>query len=88
MVPEVEPHRRDAGPTVRTAAPTEYEEIGELTVRAYATVGDPLQGGPTYAAYEHELRDVASRAEACVVLAAIWRAGPAGTASRSTRDHR
>lgn len=73
MAPEVRTPRRDAGLTIRAAAPTEYAEIGELTVRAYATVGDPLEGGPSYAAYERELRDVAGRAETCQVLVAIDR---------------
>jgi len=75
MEPEVKAPRRDAGLTIRAAAPAEYAEIGELTIRAYATVGDPLQGGPTYAAYEHELRDVAGRAETCLVLVAVGRGG-------------
>jgi ribosomal protein S18 acetylase RimI-like enzyme len=55
--------------------PAEYAEIGELTVRAYATVGDPLLGHPSYTAYETELRDVAGRAETCLVLVAVDRAG-------------
>ena len=55
------------------AVQAEYPEVGELIVRAYATVGDPLQGGPTYAAYEDELRDVAGRAATCQVLVAIDR---------------
>ena len=59
---------------VRDATPAEYREIGELTVRAYATVGDPLQGGTTYAAYEDELRDLAGRAETCHILVAVDRA--------------
>jgi hypothetical protein len=43
--------------TIRVALPAEFAAIGELTVRAYATVGDPLMGRPAYAAYEEELRD-------------------------------
>ena len=83
--------------TVRPATPAEYVEIGELTVHAYATVGDPLQGGPVYAAYEHELRDVAGRAETCLVLVAVDRGsrivgavtfvpGPGTPWSESERD--
>jgi ribosomal protein S18 acetylase RimI-like enzyme len=63
----------DTDLAIRVAAPAEYREIGELIVRAYATVGDPLQGGPTYAAYEGELRDVAGRAATCLVLVAVDR---------------
>lgn len=58
-------------PLIREARPSEYREIGELTVRAYATVGDPLLGDPVYTAYEAELRDVAGRSETCVVLVAV-----------------
>jgi hypothetical protein len=36
---------------IRQAIATEYDAIGELTVRAYETVGDPLLGVPTYLAY-------------------------------------
>jgi ribosomal protein S18 acetylase RimI-like enzyme len=61
----------DTDLVIRTAAPPEYREIGELTVRAYATVGDPLLGDPVYTAYEDELRDVAGRAETCLVLVAV-----------------
>ena len=75
MRPDVVASGRDAGLAVRAAAPAEYAEIGELTVRAYATVGDPLQGSATYAAYEDELRDVAGRAGTCLVLVAVDRAG-------------
>jgi ribosomal protein S18 acetylase RimI-like enzyme len=64
-----------AGPdtdlAIRTASPVEYREIGELIVRAYATVGDTLMGDPSYTAYEEELRDVAGRAASCVVLVAV-----------------
>jgi ribosomal protein S18 acetylase RimI-like enzyme len=63
--------RGGPGARIREAAPFEYREIGELTVRAYATVGDPLLGDPLYTAYEAELRDVAGRAETCVVLVAV-----------------
>ena len=75
MRPDVATPNGGPGLTIRTAAPGEYAEIGELTVRAYAAVGDPLQGGPTYAAYEDELRNVAGRAESCLVLAAVDLAG-------------
>ncbi|HEX7950681.1 MAG TPA: GNAT family N-acetyltransferase [Candidatus Limnocylindrales bacterium] len=71
MQPDLRSSDRDTDLIVREAAPTEYAKIGELTVQAYATVGDPLEGGPTYAAYEDELRDVAGRASTCVVLAAV-----------------
>ena len=73
--PEAGASPREAGPAIRDASPAQYTEIGELTVRAYATVGDPLQGSPTYAAYEDELRDVAGRAETCQVLVAVDAAG-------------
>ena len=84
----------EARPAIRVASPAEYAEIGELTVRAYATVGDPLQGSPTYAAYEDELRDVAGRAATCQVLVAVEprRADPrrgdlrAGTGDAVVRD--
>jgi GNAT superfamily N-acetyltransferase len=62
---------RDTDPTIREAVPAEYGEIGELTVSAYATVGDPLLGDPAYTAYEEELRDVAGRAATCLVLVAV-----------------
>ncbi len=75
MTPEVEPAGRATDLVVRTAEAAEYAVIGELTVRAYATVREPLQGGPIYAAYEDELRDVAGRAENCDVLVAVDRAG-------------
>ncbi|MGZ8513967.1 MAG: GNAT family N-acetyltransferase [Candidatus Limnocylindrales bacterium] len=75
MPPEARASRREANLAIREASPAQYAEIGELTVRAYATVGDPLQGGPTYAAYEDELRDVAGRAETCHVLVAVDDAG-------------
>jgi GNAT superfamily N-acetyltransferase len=67
------PTSRDVGLTIREALPAEYQLIGDLTVRAYLTVGDPLLGSPTYTEYEHELRDVAGRAETCRVLVAIDR---------------
>jgi ribosomal protein S18 acetylase RimI-like enzyme len=73
MKPEVEPARHQASLTVRAAAPAEYAEIGELTIRAYATLVDPLVGGPADPAYQHELRDVAGRAETCLVLVAADR---------------
>ncbi len=73
MRPEVAVSDRRAGFAIRAAALADYPAIGELTVRAYATVGDPLQGAPTYAAYEDELRDVAGRAETCLVLVAVDR---------------
>ena len=57
--------------TIRVALPAEFAAIGELTVRAYATVGDPLMGRPAYAAYEEELRDVTGRAASCTVLVAV-----------------
>lgn len=66
---------RVADLVVRRAVPSEHVPIGELTVRAYATLPEPLRGGPVYAAYEHELRDVAGRAETCEILVAVDRAG-------------
>ncbi len=56
---------------IREALPAEFAAIGELTVRAYAMVGDPIQGDPIYTAYEAELRDVAGRAASCAVLVAV-----------------
>ena len=73
------PDAEATGPTgelvVRRAEPAEHVAIGELTVRAYATLREPLRGGPVYAAYERELRDVAGRAETCEVLVAVDGAG-------------
>jgi GNAT superfamily N-acetyltransferase len=63
----------DTDLAIRVAVPAEYREIGDLTVRAYATVGDPLMGDPAYTAYEEELRDVAGRAATCLVLVAVDR---------------
>jgi len=62
MAPEAAAAERDASLEIREAVPAEYEAIGELTVRAYATVGDPLLGSRANTDYEHELRDVAGRA--------------------------
>jgi ribosomal protein S18 acetylase RimI-like enzyme len=59
------------GLTIRPAEADEYEAIGEMTVRAYATVGDPIQGTPVYTDYEAELRDVAGRMATCTVLVAV-----------------
>jgi GNAT superfamily N-acetyltransferase len=75
MAPEGVAPSRDVGLTIRLALPAEYRAIGDLTVRAYLTVGDPLLGSPTYTGYEHELRDVAGRAKTCQVLVAIDRDG-------------
>ena len=75
MPPEAEETARATDLIVRPAEPPEYGAIGELTVRAYATLRDPLRGGPVYAAYEQELRDVAGRAGTCEVLVAVDRAG-------------
>jgi hypothetical protein len=73
MPPETGPSEAETERSIRVAVPAEYPDIGELTVRAYATVGDPLMGEPSYAAYEEELRDVAGRARTCLVLVAVDR---------------
>ncbi len=97
MAPEGVAPRSDVDLTIRLALPVEYQAIGELTVRAYLTVGDPLLGNPTDTGYEHELRDVAGRAETCQVLVAIDRdrkilgtvtyvSGPGTPWSESERD--
>lgn len=75
MPPEAEATGRATDLAVRRAEPSEHVAIGEMTVRAYATLREPLKGGPVYAAYEQELRDVAGRAETCEVLMAVDRAG-------------
>ncbi|HEX2851523.1 MAG TPA: GNAT family N-acetyltransferase [Acidimicrobiales bacterium] len=52
---------------VRKARPEEYEAVAGLTVAAYTALsGNTMSGG-----YEAELRDVAGRAEAAVVLVAV-----------------
>jgi ribosomal protein S18 acetylase RimI-like enzyme len=53
--------------TVREARPEEYEAIGELTVAAYAIFPEAADD-PGYLA---ELRDVARRAAACPIYAAL-----------------
>jgi ribosomal protein S18 acetylase RimI-like enzyme len=70
-VPPEAPASASPGITIREAVPAEFAPIGDLTVRAYATIGDPIQGTPTYEAYEHELRDVAGRTATCTVLVAV-----------------
>jgi ribosomal protein S18 acetylase RimI-like enzyme len=52
--------------TIREARAAEFERLGEITVEAYEANGDDL--GDDYRA---ELRDVASRANACPILVAI-----------------
>ncbi|QBI19051.1 GNAT family N-acetyltransferase [Egibacter rhizosphaerae] len=49
---------------IRPVAPNEHDAVGELTVAAYATLGEPLGD------YAGVLRDVAARAEACEVIVA------------------
>jgi ribosomal protein S18 acetylase RimI-like enzyme len=71
MPPDTDLAQADTTLTIRPAVPSEYPAVGELTVRAYATVGDPIQGTAIYRAYEKELRDVAGRAATCLVLVAL-----------------
>jgi ribosomal protein S18 acetylase RimI-like enzyme len=52
---------------VREARPEEYEAIGELTIAAYAMYPE-IEGDDGYA---RELRDVAARARACPIYAAL-----------------
>ena len=52
---------------VRTARPEEYAALGELTVEAYAAADPAVMHGD----YADELRDVAGRAAAADVLAAV-----------------
>ena len=57
----------DAAPafTIREIRPDEYEELGEVTVRAYAAVpGDDID-------YHPQLRNVARRAGRIPVLVAV-----------------
>jgi GNAT superfamily N-acetyltransferase len=56
---------------VRLVRPSEYEQLGDLTVRAYRAV----EGLPVSDGYERELRDVAARASSSEVLVAL---GPDG----------
>jgi ribosomal protein S18 acetylase RimI-like enzyme len=56
---------REEPVTIRVALPSEYDAAGDLVVAAYRTLGDV--GG---AFYEHELRDVAGRAQGNEVLVA------------------
>jgi ribosomal protein S18 acetylase RimI-like enzyme len=72
---EVDATGRRTDLVIREAVAEEYDAIGELVVGAYATLDEPLKGGPIYAAYEGELRDVAGRAETCTVLVAVDREG-------------
>jgi ribosomal protein S18 acetylase RimI-like enzyme len=53
--------------TIRTARPTEYAAVGDLTVAAYQALPvDHLWGG-----YEADIRDVAGRAKATDLLVAV-----------------
>ncbi|MFL5675717.1 MAG: GNAT family N-acetyltransferase, partial [Chloroflexota bacterium] len=63
----------DAGPgafTIRLIRPEEFDALGELTVRAYADLLSPADGG-----YVDELRDVAGRSAAVPVMVAVDGAG-------------
>ena len=51
---------------IRPARPEEYHELGELLVTAYRSLPGPSEGEE----YEATLRDIADRAETCLVLAA------------------
>jgi ribosomal protein S18 acetylase RimI-like enzyme len=53
------------GVVIREARPEEYSAIGELTVAAYRSTGEIVEG------YADELRNVADRAAAVPVLVAI-----------------
>ncbi|MGH9186307.1 MAG: GNAT family N-acetyltransferase [Acidimicrobiales bacterium] len=53
---------------IRPVRPEEFDAAGELVVTAYRALGDDAVAEP---AYETELRDVAGRAGAAVVLVAV-----------------
>ncbi|MFF4317637.1 GNAT family N-acetyltransferase [Streptomyces sp. NPDC001568] len=55
--------------TIRAALPAEYEELGDVTARAY--LGDGLLDGNPDGSYERVLRDVAGRADHGEVLVAV-----------------
>ncbi|MET3986017.1 GNAT family N-acetyltransferase [Streptomyces sp. PvR034] len=55
--------------TIRAALPAEYEELGEITARAY--LDDGLLGPESGAFYLAVLRDVAARAAGAEVLVAV-----------------
>jgi len=57
-------------PVVRLARPTEFAEIGELTVEVYRALR-----GSSLGEYEVELRDVARRAEGADVFVAVDETG-------------
>lgn len=52
--------------TIREARPEEFDAVADLTVAAYYGVPDDQTHG-----YVSELRDVAGRAAACLVLVAV-----------------
>lgn len=78
------------GITVRRATSEEFDEVGEITVRAYRQVHEQLGD------YELELRDVAERAASAEVLVAdidgriagtvTWVPGPGAYAEGPDRD--
>jgi len=57
-------------PVVRTATASEYDAVGELTLRAYLA-DDLLRADPDAAAYSEELRDAARRATEADLLVAV-----------------
>ena len=57
---------RSPGFTIRDVRPDEYEALGELTVRAYASIPGETDDG-----YHPYLRDVARRAASVPVLVAV-----------------
>lgn len=64
-------------PSIRPARPDESDHLGELTVAAYRTL--PGRDHPASIGYEPVLRDVAGRAERCLVFAAEADGQLAGT---------
>ncbi|MDZ4826048.1 MAG: GNAT family N-acetyltransferase [Actinomycetota bacterium] len=67
---------------IRPVLPGEYEQVGELTVRAYAVLEvDHLFGG-----YDTDIRDVATRVKDATVLVAVAGAEVVGAVTYVDRD--
>ena len=67
--------------TIREARPEEFDAVADLTVAAYYGVPDDQTHG-----YVSELRDVAGRAAACVVLVAVDTSDPGNAWAELERE--